>query len=140
MSSLRKTILAIIVASFLAPLAPAQQVCPCIPQTKLWTSTVCESWDCASALLTDGKGDPAVFAIPIAMQDHRWLMIRQVAAGAYTDDSPYAVETFDRIAEASARLASIDSDRWPKILSSPDGKLLVIFLRHPETRRRSVGR
>src|SRR5512142_2917461 len=120
----------------------AQDVCPCVPLTKLWVSTVCDSWNCAMAALVNANGDPAVFAMPVAMNDGRWLVIRQVASGSYIDNSPFQVESFDGVSDATARFSAITTDLKPRIMSAPDGRFLVISLRQPEpapTRRHAVG-
>ena len=62
----------------------------------------------------------------------------QVAAGGYVDNSAVALESFDGVSVATARFASIAADHHPMIVSAPDGKFLVIFLREPEMRQRSV--
>jgi len=145
MTRLRRVQLAIIVASLAELVMPlsAQQACPCVPLTHLWTSTVCNDWNCVMNTLSIANGDPAVFAVPVAMNDGRWLIVRQVAAGGYQDDSPFQVESFDGVGEASARFAALTSDFRPHIVSTPDGRLLVISLRQPETptasKRRAVG-
>lgn len=129
-------------ASFFAvPLTlNAQQACPCVPVTKLWVSFVCDNFNCAMTTLSNGIGDSSMFAVPVGMQDGRWLVVRQVTSGDYTDNSPFQVESFDGIATATARFGDIDGQLKPHIMSSPDGKFLVISLRQPETppRRRPV--
>ncbi|HJW92425.1 MAG TPA: hypothetical protein VJ901_02300, partial [Thermoanaerobaculia bacterium] len=54
---------------------------------------------------------------------------------------PYQIETFDGSAVATARLAAIDHDRRPMILTAPDGMFLVLSLKHPPLpRQRSAVR
>ncbi len=146
MTLLRRVQLAIIVASTAMLMMPitveAQQACPCVPVTHLWTSTVCNDWSCVINTLAIANGDGTVFAVPVAMNDGRWLIVRQVVAGSYQDSSPFQVEEFDGIALATARFASLASDFRPHIVSSPDGKLLVISLREAEatgSKRRAIG-
>lgn len=119
----------------------AQEFCPCVPKVKLWVSSVCENWNCAMANLVTANGDPMVVAIPVGTHDQRWIVIRQVASGSYTDNSPFQVESFDGVGEATARYSSLTADFKPHLMTSPDGKMLVISLRQPEndTRRRSAG-
>jgi hypothetical protein len=144
MTFLRFAQVAIIVATLSLGVASvnAEDVCPCVPVTKLWVTTVCDTWNCAMAALVNANGDPAVFAVPVAMKDNRWLVVKQVAAGGYVDDSPFQVDSFDGIPAATARFASIANEFKPHIMSSPDGKFLVISLRDPEgqpAKRRAVG-
>lgn len=135
-----------LVTAFSVPLS-AQEACPCVPLTKLWVATVCETWNCASAALVTANGDRNTYAVPVVGDgEQRWLIVKQVKAGGYQDDSPFQVEPFDGIAGASARFGALTDSYKPMIASSPDGKLLVISLRNPETtpstqtpRRRTVG-
>ena len=144
MKHFRHTQIAIVMA--IASVSPltlnAQQVCPCVPAGRMWVSNICDTWNCAMAALVSANGDTSVFAVPVATDDPRWLVVRQVTSGDYADDSPFRVESFDGVAAATARFAAVATDNSPHIISAPDGKLLVISLRQPETsptRRRSVG-
>jgi hypothetical protein len=94
-------------------------------------SSVYDTWNAALATMVNGNGDPMV-TMPVSMEDGRWIVVRQVTAGGYTDDSPFQVEPFEGIDGASARFSAISSDLRPHIMSSPDGKFLVISLRQPE--------
>lgn len=142
MTTARSTLFAITMATALCVPAGAQQACPCVPVTKLWVSRVCDTWNCATSALISANGDPMTFAIPVGAADGRWIVIQQVTAGGYTDSSPFQVESFDGVADASARFSAITNDFSPHIMSSPDGKFLVISLRTPEVtpaKRRSAG-
>jgi len=90
--------------------------------------------------LNAANGDPLTFSLPVSMSDHRWVVLQRVVAGAYIDDGsdPYQVERFDHVAVATARMASIENDHRPMIMTAPDGALLVLSLKHapgPRTRR-----
>lgn len=143
MNSLRRIQIALILAVVaVSPLTlNAQEYCPCVPLVKLWISSVCENWNCAMAALVTANGDPTVVAIPVGSRDARWIVLRQVTSGSYTDNSPFQVEAFDGVAEAGARYAALTSDFKPHMMSSPDGKILIISLRQPENdvRRRAAG-
>src|SRR5688572_31459824 len=119
MRSTRWLVIAITMATFMTATGWGQEACPCVPQTKLWIATVCETWNCASSALVAANGDPAVFAIPLRFRDPRWLLIQQVSGGAHIDNSPFEVERFDGIGEAAARLASIPADHRPMIVTAP---------------------
>ena len=119
----------------------AQQVCPCVPTTPLWTVKTCDSWDCAMAALTTANGDPLTFTLPVSTTERRWVVIQRVVAGAYVEDSgePHQVEVFDGVAVATARVSAIADDHHPMILSAPDGHVLVVSLKQAAQRRRSAG-
>jgi hypothetical protein len=138
MRSLRAVAFAITVAISVST-SSAQEACPCIPISKIWVGAMCDSWNCAAAALITANGDPNVFVVPFGSDDKRWLVVRQVAAGSYSDESPFNVESFDGVADAAARFAAIASDFHPKMASSADGKFLVISLKQVEARHRSVG-
>jgi hypothetical protein len=123
-----------------APAMPADE-CPCVPRENLWVVKTCDDFSCAMTALNAANGDPLTFSMPVGTTDRRWVVLRRVVAGAYTDDGsdPYQVETFDGIAVATARMASIENDHRPMIMTAPDGALLVLSLKHaPEPRTRRV--
>lgn len=128
----RKLLLFALVA-FVASVRPvaAQQACPCVPLSKLWITTVCDSWNCASSELILANGDHSVFVIPVTgdATEHRWLVVRQVTAGVYNDTSPFQVDAYDSVYDASARFSGMAADKKPMMTTAPDGKLLVLSLR-----------
>ncbi|HUJ15420.1 MAG TPA: hypothetical protein VL284_16660 [Thermoanaerobaculia bacterium] len=134
------TLFAMFVITLMAGSARAQQVCPCVPVSKLWIASSCDTWACASAMVSIGGGDGNAFAVPAGGDDHRWIVVHQVAAGAFTDDSPFNVETFDRgrITDAATRLGLIAPELHPLILSAPDGRILVVSLQDPLNRQRAI--
>jgi hypothetical protein len=109
----------------------AQQLCPCFPHENLWTVKTCDGFQCASTMLTAANGDPLTFVMPVSVDDQRWIVMRRVVSGTYTDDGsdPYQLEQFDGISVATARLASIASDHRPMIITAPDGMFLVASLK-----------
>jgi hypothetical protein len=116
----------------------AQQACPCVPITKLWVASQCDTWNCASAALILANGDHSTFAVPFAgdATEQRWIVVRQVASGSYVDTtSPVQVDSFDSMAEASARYGTLGVDSKPMLATAPDGKVLVLSLRTPEKHR-----
>src|ERR1043166_6225989 len=126
----------------LAPAAIADNVCPCVPITHLWTVKTCADWTCASTELAVGNGDTQVFAVPVGMDDARWLIVRRVAGGSFTDsaaaDDPFRLEQFDGFGSGAFRFSGLSTDFKPMILTAPDGKVLVMSLRLPEPKRRAV--
>ncbi len=124
----------------LAPVAIADELCPCVPVTHLWTVKTCADWSCASTELTLGNGDTQVIAVPVGIDDTRWLIVRRVASGSFSDNGndPYRLEQFDGFDTAAIRFSAIGADFKPVIMTAPDGKVLVMALRTPEPRRRAV--
>src|SRR4051794_41953954 len=55
--------------------------CPCVPITHLWIVKTCSDWTCASTELAVANGDPQVIAVPVGMNDGRWLVVHRFAAG-----------------------------------------------------------
>ena len=135
----RSTVIAIFVITLIAVSASAQQACPCVPVTKLWVTKVCDTFGCAASEFATANGDPTTMVLPAGSQ---WVIVRQVPSGGFIDNSPYALESFDDIASAGARYASIASDHSPMIVSGSDGKLLVISLKEapPVPPRRRAAR
>ena len=123
-----------------ARFAAAQDACPCVPVTHLWTVKTCADWNCASVELAVANGDPQVIALPVALTDTRWLVLRRMAAGAAADsgNDSFRVEQFDQMYAATERFMAIDRNHQPMLFTMPDGRMLVISLREPELRRRAA--
>jgi len=122
------------------PATPADE-CPCVPRENLWVVKTCDDFNCAMTALYTANGDPLTFSLPVGTTDRRWVILQRVVAGAYIDDGsdPYQVERFDHVALATARMAAIENDHRPMIMTAPDGALLVISLKHaPGPRTRPV--
>jgi len=122
--------------------AAAQNVCPCVPLTHQWTVTTCDAWNCASSALVLANGDTGTFAVPIGIDDSRWLVIRRVTAGTATPpaDDPFQIEAFDGMTAAASRFLAMVPELRPMLMTSPDGHVLLISLRAPEPRRRPAGK
>lgn len=136
---LASTVFILLIA--LAPAAIADtNVCPCVPVTHLWVVKTCPDWTCASTELAVANGDTQVIAVPVGIDDTRWLVIRRVTSGSFGEESadPYRMEQFDGFGSAALRFAGISADFKPVILTAPDGKVLVMSLRTPEVKRRAV--
>jgi hypothetical protein len=124
-----KRFLLIALLSLAVPAAAvAQQVCPCVPLSKLWIVEACETWNCAASATVLANGDPYVIAVPTNSDDYKWVVVRRIVAGAaqVPPDAPYVVETFDTLPSASARFAAINTDLQPQMITGADGKFLVI--------------
>jgi hypothetical protein len=119
----------------------AQDACPCVPLTHLWIVKTCANWTDASTELLLANGDPQVIALPVGMNDPRWLIVRRFVSGAAIDVSadPFHLEQFDGMTRAITRLYELTPGHRPMILTAPDGQMLIISLKEPEPRRRAVG-
>jgi len=121
-------------------LADQPAACPCVPIAHLWIVKTCNDWNCAAAELAVANGDPQVIAVPVAMNDARWLVVRRFSAGAAIDSGdPFRVEQFDGMTDAVQRFSALKADYKPMLMTAPDGQILVIGLRQPEPRRRAAG-
>src|SRR5436305_7541467 len=120
---MRSTKTALILFSLLlaVPTLSAQNVCPCVPVTHLWIVKTCADWQCASTELAVANGDPQVIAIPVGMNDGRWLVVRRLASGAAAVDpaDPFQLEQFDGMADGAARFAAIPHDSSPALTTAP---------------------
>ena len=136
---LASTVFVLLIALVPAAIADTN-VCPCVPVTHLWVVKTCPDWTCASTELAVANGDAQVIAVPVGMDDGRWLVIRRVASGSFDDDGsdPYRMEQFDGFNPAALRFAGLNPDFKPVILTAPDGKVLVMSLRMPDVKRRAV--
>jgi len=129
----------LLVASFIAA-APLAAQCPCVPLSHLWIVKTCSDWNCATTDLLLAGGDPQVIAVPVAMDDSRWLIVRRFVAGSAIDvsDDPFQLRQFDAMEGAVAHYAGLTYDRRPMLFTAPDGQVLVISLKQAEPRRRAV--
>jgi len=117
----------------------SSKACPCVPITHLWIAKTCADWTCAATEIAVANGDPQVIAIPVGMNDGRWLIVRRFAAGGAIDSGDtFRVEQFDGIADAVQRFNSFTADHRPMLMTAPDGQVLVMTLRQPEPRRRAA--
>lgn len=138
MRSIVSALLIAIAAASVA--ATAQNLCPCVPLTKQWTVTTCDSWNCASSALVLANGDTFTFAIPVAENDHRWLIVKRLTAGTASQlppaDDPFQIEAFDNMTVASSRYLGMPSEQRPMLMTAPDGHVLVLSLKTAEPRHR----
>ena len=119
----------------------ADDPCPCIPVTHLWTVLTCDTWECATAALADSNGNRDVFVVPSSNDVHRWLVLRRIVAGTATQslDAPFVIEQFSKMVDASVRFDSIDSGQAPALVTTYDHAVLVVYMRDAPVHRRSTG-
>jgi hypothetical protein len=119
---------------------PLSADCPCVPLTHLWVVKTCDDWNCATTELMLAGGDPQVMAIPIGLDNPRWLVLRRIAAGSAIEVStdPYEIRQFDGVDGAVTHYTTLTHDRLPMMLSAPDGQVLVISLKQGEPRKRAA--
>jgi len=131
-------ILVLMITPALGDVSP--NACPCVPITHLWLVKTCPDWTCASTELAVANGDPQVIAVPVGLNDGRWLIIRRfVAGGAIDSEETFRLEQFEGMAGAVQRYNGYGADYRPMLMTAPDGQFLVIALRQPEPRRRAAG-
>ncbi|MGZ7041791.1 MAG: hypothetical protein ACXVH7_08380 [Thermoanaerobaculia bacterium] len=109
--------------------------------THLWVVKSCDTFDCATSefILSNGSADTIV--LPTGSEDVKWVVLARVASGtAASLDPTFNLETFDGWPEAAARYGALDVALKPMMLSSPDGKFLIVARNQPEPRRRAVTR
>jgi hypothetical protein len=127
--------------TLVAVLLPAQNVCPCVPVTHLWTVESCDSWNCAASAAIMANGDPNVLTMPAPGNDGHWLVLKRVNSGSYIapPDAPYLLESFDSVDGAMARFTAA-GDHAPMILSVPDGKFVVVTSRLAVPKHRAAAK
>jgi hypothetical protein len=120
--------------------APMTADCPCIPITHLWVVKTCSDWNCASTELAVSNGDPQVIAVPVAMEDSRWLIVRRFASGAAIDvnDDSFQIRQFDGMDGAVTYYSAVPREHHPMLITAPDGQILVISMKQSEPRRRAT--
>jgi hypothetical protein len=134
---------AVIAFLLLATAASAQNVCPCIAKSDMWTVRTTDGFNAGMTALVTAHGDPLTFILPAGMQDQRWLVLQRVPTGSYIDDGtdPFRIEQFDGFTNATARMSAIDADHRPRFITAPDGSFLILSLRQPVTaKQRAVSR
>jgi hypothetical protein len=116
----------------------ADDLCPCIPLTHLWTVKTCNDWNCANTELLLGNGDPQVFAVPVGLTDGRWLVMRRFVSGSAVADpnDPFQLEQFPKMNDGFSRFATIDQQQKPLLMTSPDGQVLVASMKPSGNTRR----
>jgi hypothetical protein len=136
-----RTLILALTALIVMPLAAQDQPapCPCVPLTHLWIVKTCPDWTCASTELAVANGDPQVIAVPVGMNDGRWLIVHRLAVGAAIESGdPFSLEQFDGMTNAVQRFTALSTDHKPMLMTAPDGQVLVMSLRQPEPRRRAA--
>lgn len=126
----------------LVPLpAVAQQVCPCVPITHVWTAEACDTWNCAAAATIMANGDQYVLTLPTNDDEHKWVVVRRITSGSATvsPDAPFTVEQFDDGNVAMARFNGIDHGLHPMVVTGADGKFLVIARSAASVRPHAAG-
>lgn len=121
--------------------AAAQNACPCVPISHLWTVKTCTDWNCAATELAVANGDTATFAMPVGINDPRWLVVHRIASGTGVPpvDDTFEIQAFDDMPTASARFLNMPHAAQPMLMTAPDGSVLVIGLRNAEPKRRAAG-
>jgi hypothetical protein len=117
--------------------------CPCVPIAKIWVARECDTWNCAVAELIKAEGDPMVFTLPTSSSQYKWVVIRRVPSGSSISLTPaaFVVESFDNSTSAAVQHAIMDPAKLPMLVTTVDGKSLLVALKEPDpARRRAVRR
>lgn len=140
MKAIRTLLSAIFMFMVVNHTAIAQDACPCVPLTHLWVVESCADWNCASSAVILANGDPYTIAMPTSSEEHRWVVVRRIVSGSSTDsgNGAYQLESFDGSSDGYARFAAIESNYRPLMMTTPDGKTIVLSLRQAEPKRRGV--
>lgn len=118
--------------------------CPCIPISKVWVVTSCETWNCAQAAMILAGGDPYVMAVPTGDTKYGWVVARRVVAGTVATEppDPYVINSYPTASDGVTHYTSADPNTFPMMITAIDGTTLVLKLREPAGpgRRRVAGR
>jgi hypothetical protein len=115
-----------------------EEMCPCVPISHVWVSTACETFDCVmSSLVVDG-GTPYIVAVPTGGSKYKWVVVRRVVAGSAVSspDEPSIVDSYNTMAIAAEQFDTLDPAVLPKMISTVDGKSLIVRLREADPERR----
>jgi len=113
---------------------------PMVPQSTEWTAIACDNWNCATAALALANGDRFTLMTPTNSSQYGWVVLRRVQSGSFyvPADAPFVLEPYDGISDGVARFSGLKSDVAPMMLTVPDGKTLVLYLRQPEPHRHAA--
>src|ERR1700682_2327681 len=118
-------------------------VCPCVPLSKVWVTTSCETWNCAQSAMILANGDPYALAVPTGDSKYGEVVIRRVVAGSVTavPEDPFAVTSYTAMNDAIAGFVAADPNTFPLLMTAMDGSTLLVKLRQPAPgRRRAASR
>jgi hypothetical protein len=137
------TILALLSMLALPTLAADDDVCPCIPLTRVWVTQACPTWNCAQAAMVMANGDPYVMALPTADTKYGWVVVRRVVSGGaiqFPEDA-FVCTSHATVSEAMNAFVGADPGTMPLLTTSVDGVALVIRLRQAAPgRKRAAAR
>lgn len=138
---MRTVTVLLLVAAIASVLPAAAQTAESPPRYK-WIATPCDTWNCALAALALANGDPFVIVLPTRSSAHPWVVLKRVVVGSVEED-PAVTPTFDaecfgELGTASARFSALDPARFPLMLTTTDGGILVVCLHEVQTKKRVV--
>lgn len=120
-----------------AATAVADDPCPCFSTGFMWLADGCQTWNCAASAMVLANGDPHLLVMPTASNTYKWVVLRRVVSGsvAVSPDAPFVVQSFQSMSDGTAHFATIGNDHAPLMVTTADGKVLVIALREAERPR-----
>jgi hypothetical protein len=137
----RVVVLALLAVAAAIPTG-AQDPCPCVPVTHTWVSSACETWDCAISELVVGGGTPYILAVPTGGSQYKWVVVKRVVSGSAIVSPPdaFVVDTYSKMTEAADQYGTLDPAVLPKLITTIDGKSLVVRLREPDPAKKRAAR
>jgi hypothetical protein len=125
-----------------AAIGDDENICPCVPLSRTWVVSACETWNCAQAAMILANGDPYVMSMPTNDTKYGWVVARRVVTGSAitSPDSPYVIESNASFVAATTQFTTLDPGMLPMLVTAPDGATLIIRLREaaPVGRRRAA--
>ena len=111
-----------------------------VPISHQWVVVPCASWSEAVAAMVAAEGDPYVVAVPTNHAEHKWIVLKRVVSGGYVPppDMPWSVESFGAPFDASSRMITLSTAHCPLLMTTTDGRSLVVYVRDPDQRTRAV--
>jgi hypothetical protein len=131
---LKRVALLVLLAVVAAAPAGGQDGCPCVPIGQIWVTTACETFDCAISAMVVGGGSPYIVAVPTGGEKYKWVVVKRVPAGSAVIEPPdaFVVDTYPTMSEAAEKYGTLQAAVLPQLLTTIDGKSLVVRLREPE--------
>lgn len=123
----------------IGPSTRAQQVCPCVPITYQWVTVACDSWQCVETEIALANG-ATIIPMPTNSSDFRWVVLKRIVAGSavVSPNQPFTVDGFDGLQDGVSKYFATEHELRPMLVTSPDGKVLVVARSAPEKPRARV--
>ena len=126
-----KRTLAVLLLTFAAVAAVADDDPITKPIRYTWIATSCENWNCAAAALVLADGDKYVMVLPTGRDEKPWIILRRVEEGSIEipEDEPYECNVYPTVNDAAIEYGVMDVCHAPLMLNVPDGRAVVASLK-----------